>query len=75
MSRTCTATCAWTWCARPRGRPCEASGDQSNAVDVENEREWTRATCDRDTLLLRETLGNDHAFLDQKRTEDVVVTR
>ena len=33
-------------------------GSQSSAVDVENEREWTRATCDRDTLqmlLLRET--------------------
>ena len=42
-----------------------------------NERDWTRATTDRDTLqvlLLRETLGADHAFLYQKRTEGVVVT-
>ena len=55
----------------------EASGSQSKAVDVENEREWTRATSDRDTLqmlLLRETPGTDHALLDQKRTERVVVT-
>ena len=54
----------------------EATGSQSNAVDVENERAWTRATSDRDTLqelLLRETLGADHAFLGQKRTEGVEV--
>ena len=55
----------------------EATGSQSNAVDVENERDRTRATTDRDTLLvflLRETLGTDHALLDKKRTEGVVVT-
>ena len=54
----------------------EATGSQSNAVDVENEHDRTRATSDRDTLqdrLLRETLGTDHAFLGQKRTEGVVV--
>ena len=56
----------------------EASGSRSNAVDVENERAWTRATSDRDTLqvlLLRDTLGTDHALLDKKRTEGVVVSR
>ena len=50
----------------------EATGSQSNAVDAENERGWTRATTDRDTLhvlLLRETLGTDHGLLDKKRTE------
>ena len=54
----------------------EASGSQSHIVDVENERDWTRAPRDPDTLqvfLLRETRGTDHAFLDQKRTEGVVI--
>ena len=52
----------------------EASGSERSAVDVENERDWTLEPSDRDTLqvlLLRETLGTDHAFLGQKRTEGV----
>ena len=55
----------------------EATGSQSNAVDAENDGNWTRATSDRDALqelLLREPLGADHALLDQKRTEGAVVT-
>ena len=55
----------------------EATGSQSNAVDVENDGDWTRAPSGRDALqvfLLRETLGTDHAFLGQKRTEGVEIT-
>ena len=43
MSQTCTATCTWTWCATPRGRPSSMS--KTNVVGHASQVKATRCKC------------------------------